>query len=152
MEKEWPRLLNEGNSLKNIGRYNAAIECYNKAMDIVQKPDYYRCQAHAEAGMASCYRALKRPLDAIALLHKRYRGITSSSIGLLISVAAAYCDIGDYVYALYCIDTAWAKMHEPRTIKNNRSNVIYTVKARILKESGKTARELRELRDPDRYR
>ena len=59
--------------------------------------------------ITSCYRALNQPQKAIDFwMENKKIFSTCLSVPLLTSLAAAYCDVGDYVLAKKCADRAYA--------------------------------------------
>jgi hypothetical protein len=60
--------------------------------------------------MTSCYRQTgqaQKAIDILAEATKRF-GQSMVTSALLTSVAAAYCDLGDYIRAKKCCDRAYA--------------------------------------------
>ena len=59
--------------------------------------------------ITSCYRALKQPQKAIDFwMENKHIFVSCLSVPLLTSLAAAYCDVGNYVLAKKCADRAYA--------------------------------------------
>ena len=83
--------------------------------------------------ITSCYRALKKPQKAIDFWMENKSIFTSClSVPLLTSLAAAYCDIGNYVLAKKCADRAYAIQGGSKNYQTELS-LVY---GRIKKESG----------------
>ena len=82
--------------------------------------------------ITSCYRALKEPQKAIDFwMENKHIFKVCLSVPLLTSLAAAYCDVGDYVLAKKCADRAYAIQGGGLNYKNELS-LVYK---RIQKET-----------------
>lgn len=76
-----------------LGKFSDSFEYYKVVFPII----------------TSCYRALNQPQKAIDFwMENKKIFSTCLSVPLLTSLAAAYCDVGDYVLAKKCADRAYA--------------------------------------------
>lgn len=144
----WEELLAKGNQSRAAHDYVAAIDYYQKAISKASGLDSVKCRGRAEVFIASCYRELHLPEEALKVVEDTYHGaLTAMTVSLLVTIAAAYCDVADYVNALYCCDIAWRKSENKRKDRGAiNQQAINSVKSRILRESKRTASDLREER------
>ncbi len=121
-------LIDEGDKFKQSYTYDYAVKFYEKATEICDMDTL----AYILPRITSCYRRLKTPRKAIELfsLAKEKYGEEFLRPVLLTSVAAAYCDLGEYENALRCC--RWAYKRFDGVFNESLANVF----ARIKKESG----------------
>ena len=99
-------LIAEGDKYKEGKTSHLAIKYYEAAL----KSGTINTHRFVLPKLTSCYREQGRPKKAIELYEqaKALYGEKSMSHPLCTSVAAAYCDIGDYEDAKKCADKAFA--------------------------------------------
>lgn len=93
---------------KQSTSYELAIRLYEYVTELADK----RTLAYILPRITSCYRKANYPKKAIILLtiaNKKF-GPDMVTPALLVSIAAAYCDLGDYKRALACCKRAQAGM------------------------------------------
>ena len=122
-------LVKEGDKFKDSSSYKSAITFYEKALAICDEVT----MKYILPRITSCYRKCNMPKKVVELfsLIKREYGVGFITPVLLTSVAAAYCDLGEYDNALRCCK--WAYRNFGGEFNANLSGVW----ARIKKESGK---------------
>ncbi len=99
----------EGDIFKSSGSIGIALTFYEEA---VKKADC-KAMAYILPRMTSCYRKNGQPQKAIDILAYASNTFGKNMVTptLLISVAAAYCDIEDYVRAKKCCDRAYCELN-----------------------------------------
>jgi len=98
--------IREGDKFKSSASYGLAIKLYVYSMERAS----YKDAVYILPRLTSCYRAQGRAQDVIkmaSMVKKRYGGEIFSPV-LLTSIAAAYCDLGEYGQARKCCDKAYA--------------------------------------------
>lgn len=99
-------IIREGDQFKSSASYGLAIRFYAYSLECAAFND----AAYILPRLTSCYRAQGRARDVIemaSMAKKRY-GSRIFSPALLTSIAAAYCDLGEYDHARKCCDRAYA--------------------------------------------
>jgi len=101
------QIIAHGDKFKRSGAHALAIRFYEKAMDACNRRD----MAYILPRVTSCYRAVGRPQDAIDVLTYAKVNYDESIIDvpLLVSAAAAYCDMEEYDKAIQCCNIAYRK-------------------------------------------
>ncbi len=120
-------LLWHGDQFKQSSSYHLAIRFFSYAVDLADE----QTLSYILPRLTSCYRKNGLPQKAIDLLtyasRKFGRHIISSA--LLVSAAAAYCDMKDYEHARQCCNRAYAASN------GETSAELRAVYGRIQKES-----------------
>lgn len=101
----YTQLIKLGDKYKNSGSYTLAIEAYEKALSKKINNDNIR---YILPRITSCYRKSNQARKAVELYSnvcKKY-GYDILNVPLLASVAAAYCDLGEYYSAKKCVNKA----------------------------------------------
>lgn len=120
-------LLSYGDKFKNSGSPGAAIRFFETASLQADKSEL----AYILPRLTSCYRIQGSPQKAIDILSfasKKY-GEQMITPALLVSAAAAYCDLNQYELAKKAYDRAFAKLNGKAT------DELRAVYGRIRKES-----------------
>ena len=93
--------------IKASGNYMRCVDKIHEGIARFRSSDHY-CTSVFPI-LTSCYRNLGQPQKAIDfwMTHKYTYG-KHLSVPLLTSLAAAYCDVEDFVKAKYCADKAYA--------------------------------------------
>ncbi len=101
------KLLEYLKQLKTSGFYDRCLTVIEFGLNkFTDSFDYYKTVFPI---ITSCYRALKQPQKAIDFWMENKRIFVSClSVPLLTSLAAAYCDVGNYDLAKKCADRAYA--------------------------------------------
>lgn len=101
------KLLEYLKQLKTSTFYEQCLKVIDYGLNKFTKSvDFYRTVFPI---ITSCYRALNQPQKAIDFWMENKKIFTTClSVPLLTSLAAAYCDIKDYVLAKKCADKAYA--------------------------------------------
>ena len=122
-------LIAEGDQFKESGSFQLAISYYEQAITNCDRITL----SYILPRITSCYRECNMPQKTIDLLAhaKRKYGENIVSSTLLVSVAAAYCDLGEYQNAEKCC--AWAY----KKFGNKVSPHLRKVWARIKKETSR---------------
>ena len=96
----------QGDSFKNSGSSALALKFYEQA----EKKADRQTMLYILPRMTSCYRQTGQAEKAIAILTTATQKFGQAMVtpALLTSVAAAYCDLGDYARAKKCCDRAYA--------------------------------------------
>lgn len=98
--------LSQGDAFKNTGSGFLALKFYEQAAKTATR----QTMAYILPRMTSCYRQTgqaQKAIDILAMATQKFgQGMVTPE--LLTSVAAAYCDLGDYVRAKKCCDRAYA--------------------------------------------
>ena len=118
-------ILNEADKFKESGSNSLAIKYYTF---LLEHSDM-KTTAYVLPRITSCLRKQGRSRDVIALFAdaKKKYGLSFLSSPLLTSVAAAYCDLGEYENALKCCNNAYRL--------GGKSDELGSVYQRIKKES-----------------
>ena len=117
--------------MKNAGCNKLSIDYCLKFLEIAESDlNFNRGISIILSILSSNYRKINEPKKAIDLINKYNRNDWNSTF--LTSVAAAYCDIGDYGKAKKFADTAYAMQGGGVNYKNELS-LVYK---RIQKETG----------------
>lgn len=97
-----------GDSFKNTNSLGLAIKFYEEAFEKADK----KSMAYILPRITSCYRKCGEPQKAIDVLTYASSTFGSRMVtpALLISAAAAYCDLEDYVRAKKCCDRAYGAL------------------------------------------
>lgn len=98
--------LTYGDSFKDSGSAFLALKFYEQAALLADQAT----MAYILPRMTSCYRKIgqaQKAIDLLAIAARKF-GQQMVTPPLLTSVAAAYCDLGDYLRAKKCCDRAYA--------------------------------------------
>ena len=115
--------------LKNLKRANAN----NKCLKVIEyglgkfsaSTDYYKTVFPI---ITSCYRNIGKPEKAIAFWMENKEIFKNClSVPLLTSLAAAYCDVGQYEIALKCAQKAYAMQGGSKNYATELSNVFHRI-------------------------
>lgn len=115
--------------LKNLKRANSVNKCLEMIGYGLGKfsasTDYYTTVFPI---ITSCYRNIGKPEKAIAFWMEN-KGIFKNclSVPLLTSLAAAYCDVGQYELALKCAQKAYAMQGGSKNYATELSNVYHRI-------------------------
>lgn len=107
---------NEADRYKESGSYNLALRYYEYVLSRCDR----KTTEYVLPRITSCYRHQGRARDAIQAFSnaKRKYGTSIFNSALLTSVAAAYCDLGEYDNAKKCCDIALKKSGGSEELKN----------------------------------
>lgn len=115
--------------LKNLKRANIN----NKCLEVIEyglrkfstSTDYYKTVFPI---ITSCYRKIGKPEKAIAFwMENKAIFKNCLSVPLLTSLAAAYCDVGQYEIALKCAQKAYAIQGGSKNYATELSNVFHRI-------------------------
>lgn len=131
-ESEFVTLVKE---LKLAEKYNRCLKTINYGLKkFTESFSYYQVVFPI---ITSCYRALGQPQKAIDFWERNKRLFSSClTVPLLTSLAAAYCDVGDYEKATKCANRAYAMQGGAQSGSTELSGVY----GRIKKETGEKYR------------
>lgn len=124
---EMDELIRHIKNLKTANKYEKCLEVidYGQVKFAISQ-DYYITVFPI---ITSCYRALKEPQKAIDFWMENKKIFSSClSVPLLTSLAAAYCDVGNYDLAKYCADRAYAKQGGSKNYQTELSLVYGRIK------------------------
>lgn len=112
--------VSEGDKFKNSSSIGLALRFYEEALGRADAVT----MAYILPRMTSCYRKSGQPQKAIDVLTYASRTFGQQMVTpvLLTSVAAAYCDLGDYTRAKKCCDRASAS---PKGKASEELSLVY---------------------------
>lgn len=97
--------IQNGDKYKQSSTYGLAIKCYEYALPKAN----WNNTAYILPRLSSCYRKQKMPWKAVGLLvfAEEYYGEEMITEVFLTSIAAAYCDLGEFDKAKLCCNKAF---------------------------------------------
>lgn len=114
------QLLEHIKKLKNMEEYAACVSAIYKGLKIYQDIPLIKDVLPI---LTSCYRFMGRPQDAISVAKEYLRDYECGSIPLYTSMAAAFCDVGNYEEAKKYAGVAYAQQGGGVGYKNELSLV-----------------------------
>ncbi len=123
-------LIKRADQFKNSGSYQYAISFYLRALEGADSDAI----CFILPKLTSCYRAVSSPKKAVEAFEKyvEEEGEVVVSTALLVSAAAAYCDVGDATTAYRLCKWAYKKFKMRGKDPSGELNAVYARVAKIL--------------------
>ncbi|MGN0812326.1 MAG: hypothetical protein ACI4MQ_02305 [Candidatus Coproplasma sp.] len=100
------QLLEYIKSIKNMEEHALCINTINDGLKIYKDTSFVKDVLPI---LTSCYRAIGRPRDAISIAKQYLKDYLCDSVALFTSMAAAFCDVGEYEEAKKYAGIAYAQ-------------------------------------------